>query len=235
MSTNPLYVDCAPRSVEWREARCGLVTASRAADVLAFLKKGGEKAERKHYRTELAIEILTGRPTESPLSRAAAAAVQWGIDQEKFARAAYELRSNIFVETCGFFVHSTVPRFGASPDGLAGTEGLTQFKCPATSTHINWMDEGVIPIEHAPQMLAELAVTGREWNDFVSFDPRLPKHLQLFIRRMKRSDHEEHIQQLEAGVIQFNAELDELLARLPGQPQPVVDALDYVDGEELVH
>ena len=230
MSAAPLYIECEPRTPEWMEARRGLVTASRAADVQAVLKKGGEGAPRKNYRIELAVEILTGRPTSHYVSRD----MQWGIDQEQFARAAYEVKRNTLVETCGFFVHPLVDRFGASPDGLVGLDGLTQFKCPATSTHIDWMLAGVIPDEHKPQMLAELACTDRQWNDFVSFDPRLPKHLQLFIRRMERRDHEAAIAQLEKDVIRFNGELDAMLANLPGNPQEIVSALDYTDPSEMV-
>jgi hypothetical protein len=208
-----------------------LVTASRCADVLAVLaKKKSEAADRKNYRMELAIEILTGQPFPHHVSKE----MQWGLDQEPIARAAYEIKRNTLVETCGFFVHPTVERFGASPDGLVGSEGLTQFKCPTTPTHLAWMLGGVLPLEHAPQMLAELACTGREWNDFVSFDPRLPEHLQLFIRRMERREHEPLITQLEIEVQRFNGELDAMLAGLPQPEQAIVLAMDHTDPDELV-
>lgn len=227
---SPLVIECTHGSPEWREARCGLVTASRCSDVLAVLKKGGEGAPRKNYRMELAIEILTGQPFAHYVSQE----MQWGIDQEPFARAAYEIKRNTLVETCGFYVHPTVNRFGASPDGLVGSVGLTQFKCPSTSTHLAWMLGGVLPLEHTPQMMAELACTGREWNDFVSFDPRLPEHLQLFIRRMERASFEPLISQLETEVQRFNGELDALLASLPQPEQAIVLAMDHTDSEEIV-
>ena len=228
---SPLLIDCTHGSREWMEARRGLVTASRCADVLAVLKKkGGEAADRKNYRMELAIEILTGQSFPHYVSQE----MQWGIDQEPFARAAYEIKRNTLTETCGFFVHPTVERFGASPDFLVGSEGLGQIKCPTTSTHLNWMLGGVIPFDHAPQMLAELACTGREWNDFVSFDPRLPEHLQLFIRRMERRDHGHLLAQLEQEVIRFNSELDAMLAAFPQAQQAIVLAMDHTDPDELV-
>lgn len=236
----PLIVDCVHGSREWFEARRGLVTASRCADVISTLKRkkkadgdACESAPRKNYRMELVYEILTGQTFPQYVSKE----MQWGIDQEPFARAAYEIRRNTLTETCGFFVHPTVDRFGASPDALVGSQGLAQFKCPTTATHLTWLREKVIPIEHAPQMLAELACAGREWNDFVSFDPRLPEHLQLFIRRIERRDYEPLITQLELEVNRFNADLDNFLAELP-QPedaaQAIVAVMDHVDPEELV-
>jgi hypothetical protein len=237
--TSPLLIDCVHGTPEWLEARRGLFTASRTADGIAYLKpkkKGDapeEKAVRRDYRTELAIEILTGRSFPRYVSQD----MQWGLDQEPFARAAYEIRCNTLVETCGFFVHPTVDRFGASPDGLVGEDGLIQIKCPTTATHLGWMRERVLPLEHAPQMLAELACTGRQWNDFCSYDPRLPEHLQLFIRRMERKDHEPLITQLELEVDRFNADLDNFLAELPqaeDAAQAIVAAMDHTDPEELV-
>lgn len=211
----------------WLEARCGLVTASRAADVIAMTKKGEEKAERKQYRTEILCEILTGVPYPRFISRE----MQFGIDQEPFARAAYEIQRDLLVETVGFIPHPDVARFGASPDFLVGEDGLGQIKCPNTSTHLGWMLAGQVPVEHMPQMLAEMSCTGRAWCDFVSFDPRLPEHLQLFVRRFARD--EKLIATLETEVVHFNAEIEEVLAALPQQPQGVVIAMDHSDPEEL--
>jgi YqaJ-like viral recombinase domain len=210
----------------WAEARCGLVTASRCGDVIATTKKA-EAAARRDYRSELIAEILTGVPYPRFVSQA----MQWGIDQEPFARAAYEMQRDLLVETCGFVLHPDMARFGASPDGLVGDDGLIQIKCPNTTTHLGWMLGGTVPVEHAPQMLAEMACTGRAWCDFVSFDPRLPPHLQLFVRRFERNDS--LIAQLETEVIHFNAEIEGVLSSLPQKPQGVVLSMDQVDVDEI--
>lgn len=215
-------------SQRWREARCGLVTASRSADVVASTKKGDEAAARRNYRTELLCEILTGQPTEQYVTRE----MQWGADQEPFARAAYELERNVLVETCGFVQHPEIARFGASPDGLVGEVGLIQIKCPTTATHLSWILAGTIPLEHGPQMLAEMSCTGRDWCDFVSYDPRLPKRLQMFIRRFPR--HQQLIEALEREVEHFNAEIDAVLAQLPSEgPQLVVQAIEAERADEM--
>lgn len=210
MAITPIAFDVEHRSEEWRALRCGLVTASRCCDVAAITKKGEEGAARRHYRAEVISERLTNIPAD--LNRYVSREMQWGIDKEPFARAAYEMMRDVMVDAGGFVTHPTLANFGASPDGLVGLDGLVQIKCPNTSTHLEWKLEGVVPVEHATQMLAELACTGRQWNDFVSFDPRLPEHMQLFVRRLYRDD--KLIALLEGEVAHFNAEIDYILGRL---------------------
>lgn len=210
----------------WIQARVGLVTASRCADVIAMTKKG-EGADRRNYRTELICERLTGQPYPQYVSQE----MQWGRDQEPFARAAYELQRDVLVETAGFIVHPRIAKFGASPDGLVGDDGMIQIKCPTTKTHLEWMLGGVTPVEHMAQMLAELSCTERAWCDFVSFDPRLPEHLQLFVRRFERND--KLIAALESEVQHFNYELEETLAALPAKPQGIVIAMDAPNADEM--
>jgi hypothetical protein len=222
-------LNCEQGSDVWAAARCGIVTASRCGDVIATLKRGGESADRARYRSELIVEILTGQPYPQYVSQE----MQWGRDQEPFARAAYEMQRDIMVETCGFVLHPDIARFGASPDGLVGDDGLLQIKCPNTTTHLTWMLGGTVPVDHAPQMLAEMSCAGRSWCDFVSFDPRLPSHLQLFVRRFDRKDS--MIAQLETEVVHFNAEIAGVLSALPqAQPPGIVLVMDHVDPEELV-
>ena len=158
--------------------------------------------------------------------------MEWGIEHEQFARAAYEVQADVMVETAGFVLHSTIDRFGASPDGLVGSEGLIQIKCPNTATHLSWLMSGVIPVEHMPQMLAEMSCTQRAWVDFVSYDPRLPEHLQLFVRRFARDA--KLIAVLEREVENFNTQIDELLAALPQKPQGLIECLDRVANDELI-
>jgi hypothetical protein len=224
-------------SPEWLQARVGIPTASRFAELISRYKSAAKKNEetldRKNYRMELICEILTGQPYPRYVSQE----MQWGRDQEPFARAAYELQYDVLVETCGFIMHPYVPRFGASPDGLVGKDGLIQIKCPTTKTHLEWMmartcdGKGVIPEEHRAQMLAEMACTGRQWCDLVSFDPRLPPHLQLWVIRFPRFEH--LIVGLDKEVQYFNDIIDSDLAALPQQPQGVVISMDRVATDEV--
>ena len=227
---SPMLYDCEQRSDEWRALRIGKVTASRICDVLAKIQKG-EAASRRNYRAEIIVEILTGLPADNYVSKE----MQWGIDTEPFARAAYELQQDVMVTTVGFACHPVIDRFGASPDGLVGDDGLVEIKCPNTATHIEYLLAGVVPSDYQPQMLVAMACTGREWCDFVSFDPRLPPRLQLFVRRFFRDDA--RIAEIEAKVEKFLEEVDDVIARLdPPEtkgPQPAVKLMDR-EPDELV-
>lgn len=169
------------RSEEWYAARLGKVTASRLSDVLATIKTG-EAAARANYRIELVAERLTGKSTPGFTS----AAMQWGVECEPMARSAYETETGLIVTEVGFVDHPTIAMAGASPDGLVGDDGLIEIKCPETKTHIQTLTSKKAPSEYIPQMQWQMACTGRQWVDFVSFDPRLPEHLMLEIIRVDR-------------------------------------------------
>jgi putative phage-type endonuclease len=189
---------------EWKLARLGKVTASRVSAARA--KKG--TATRADYIADIITERLTGSPIESYTN----AYMEWGTANEPLARAAYEIKTGIWVEQVAIVNHPTIPNFAASPDGLVWTDGLLEIKCPKTSTHLNWMMKGEPPSEHKHQMLAQLACTGREWVDFVSFDPRLPEHLQLFVVRFQ--PERKDIEDLEKDVMTFLAEVDTMQRKL---------------------
>lgn len=167
-------------TAQWLQERCGFVTASRLSDVMAKIKTG-EAASRANYRAELVAQRLTGQVQESFTN----AAMQHGTEFEPFARAAYEVQFNSIVEECGFIKHQTIDWAGASPDGLIGDDGLIEIKCPNTATHIDYLLKGVVPAKYQPQMLWQMACTGRKWCDFASYDPRMPAELQLFVVRFE--------------------------------------------------
>ncbi len=196
------------RSPEWFSARLGKVTASRIADVMATLKKGGEAATRKNYRVQLAIERLTGCQEECFVS----SAMQWGTDQEPFARQSYEFITGNEVTEVGFIDHPHIPMSGASPDGLVGTDGLIEIKCPNSATHVEYLMGGTVPSEYVKQMHWQMDCTGRQWCDFVSFDPRLPLELQLFKVRIPRD--EALITEIRGAVIDLLQEVEEMTAAL---------------------
>lgn len=194
-------------SEEWFAARCGKVTASRVADVIARTKTG-YGASRANYAAELIAERLTNTTAPSFTN----AAMQWGTDQEPNARSAYEQATGVVVDLIGFVDHPEVAMSGASPDGLISVDGLVEIKCPNTATHLETLLGGKVPEKYNTQMQWQMACTGRAWCDFVSFDPRLPSSMSLFIRRVTRDVS--MILDLETEVSLFLREIDEKVRRL---------------------
>jgi len=187
-------------SPEWFSIRCGKVTASRVADVIAKTKTG-PSASRTNYMAQLIAERLTGTTAESFTN----AAMQHGTDTEPQARMAYEFYQDVTVVETGFVLHRTIGMTGASPDGLVGDDGLVEIKAPNTATHIDTLLGATVPGKYVTQILWQLACTGRTWCDFVSFDPRLPESMRMFVQRVHRDDA--RIAELESEVITFLAEL----------------------------
>lgn len=201
-------------SPEWHQARLGKVTASKVADVMARTKSG-YAATRANYAAQLIIERLTGQPTECFTNDA----MRWGTEKEPEARRAYAFRTDNDVTEVGFVDHPVISLSGASPDGLIGDDGLLEIKCPNTATHLDTLQTGAPPSKYVSQMQWQMASTGRQWCDFVSYDPRLPEDFRIFIARVERDD--ETIAQMETEVVAFLAEIDarinELNARYSAQ------------------
>lgn len=193
--------DMIQGTAEWKQARCGSLGASRMADVIARTKTG-YGASRANLMAELLVERLTGVPTEGFVS----AAMQWGTDKEPHARAAYEFRSDVEVAEIGIVPHPTIKGTHASPDGLVGEDGLIEIKCPNTASHVETLTGDEIAGKYITQMQWQMACTGRKYCDFISFDPRMPESMSLFVRRVPRDDTV--IAQLEAEARKFLTELD---------------------------
>ena len=191
----------------WLAERCGQVTASKVGDLIARTKTGWS-ASRGAYMGQLMAERLTGEPASSPTT----APMRWGLEQEGLARNAYSFRTDLEVVQVGLVPHPRIAGSAASPDGLVGHDGLVEIKCPTTITHLETLASGELPAKHKPQIQWQLACTGRAWCDFVSFDPRLPEALKLFIVRVERE--QAHITELEVEVIAFLVELDARLDAL---------------------
>lgn len=192
-------------SLEWKQLRAGNATASRISDIIAKTKTG-YSTSRENYMTELVIErfgVLSDGFTN--------AAMQHGTECEPFARATYEGLNSVMVSEVDYVPHPTIKHAGASPDGIVGN-GLIEIKCPNSTTHFEYLMKGEVPSKYIPQMAWQMACTGAEWNDFVSYDPRVPEGLQYFEVRYHRDN--EYIELLEKEVTQFLIEVDQKFNKL---------------------
>lgn len=188
----------------WWAARLGKVTASRVADVCAK----GKGATRDNYMAQLICEVLSQKPTESFTTPA----MQWGIDQEPHARAAYSAKTGNLVDEVGFIDHPEIEGAGASPDGVVEEDGLIEIMCQSLANSLDFILTEKIPSRYRMQVQFQMACTAREYCDFVSYDPRLPEHLQLKVVHVERD--QEEIDFLEGEVKAFLAEMNERLEKL---------------------
>lgn len=197
-------------SSEWFEARLGKITASRVSDVLATGRNGSESLTRKKYRNELIRERLTGKRLEGYTN----AAMERGTLLEPIARAAYEVKYNVFVEQVHFVNHPVINNAGASPDGLIDIDGLIEIKCPNPETHIDYIlsDGQSLKARYFDQVQWQLACTNRFYCSLVSFDPDMIDELQLCVVNIDRDN--EYIAKMEAEVIKFDNEITETILKL---------------------
>ena len=194
-------------SDEWKALRLGKVTASRVADVVARTKTG-YGASRANYMAQLIAERLTNTVAESYTN----AAMQHGTETEPEARAAFEFYQGVTVEEVAFVPHPRIDQAGCSPDGLVGEDGLVEIKCPNTATHLETLLGQAVPAKYETQMQFQMACTGRKWCDFVSYDPRMPENMRLFIKRLLRDD--KRIAELESEIASFLLEMAVKLSEL---------------------
>ena len=190
------------RSPEWFAARCGSLGASQLADALAKTKSGWG-ASRANLKAKLVVERLTGQQEEGFTS----AAMQWGVEKEEEARIAYSFLTGRNVVEVGLYKHPTIIGSHASPDGLVDDDGCIEIKCPNSATHIETLKSNQVAHKYLLQMQWQMACADRQWCDFVSFDPRMPDHLMLYIQRVQRDD--DMLATLESEVRTFLAEVDE--------------------------
>lgn len=201
----PIMEGVMQQTDEWLAARCGCVTGSRVKDVVGKSVDGKKYLSgRQTYMLEIVCERLTGLHIDHYVTPA----MQFGTDTEPIARGAYEVARDVMVDQIGLAIHPEIDYYVASPDGLIGKDGCLEIKCPQPLTHLGWVQSGEIPKEHLPQLKAVMSCAERKWCDFVSYCPRMPKHLQLFIKRLEWDA--EMIEAQNAEIIKFLAEAAEL-------------------------
>lgn len=180
----------AQKTEAWLLERLGSVTGSRFHDVSARDKSGKSFLKsRETAITEITLELLTGEPGPMWTSKA----TDWGNHHEPAARMAYEAKTGHFCEEIGFIRHKRHMQVGVSPDGILagainGKRRGWEAKCPITpAVHLQTLLNGMPP-EHRGQVQGGMWVCECDEWDFVSFHPRFPKGMQLYIETIHRDD-----------------------------------------------
>lgn len=189
----------------WVVARRGCLGASSIADIL---KEGRKKGEPSQTRMSLAAKLAAERwasmamdnldPNNEDVAR--------GNRVESYALAEYEVLRGCIVDPAAWIEHPRIFGAGATPDAFVNHDGLAQVKSPRPLKMTNLMRAGVIPAEYVDQLDWELAVTGRQWNDLILYNPDLPNGKHIWIRRHHRND--EKIARLESEAEKFLAEVE---------------------------
>jgi putative phage-type endonuclease len=200
---------CEQRSPEWFQAHCGTITSSV---IDAVMVEKCDSKTRDDLKWRMVGEIISGKPSDKFTKGFSSRAMENGIETEKFARGAYEVKEGVIVNEVGLVFHPTIERCATSPDSLVGDEGVLEIKCPLRETHLKYLAKDKVPTEYIKQCIWHLVCTRREWVDFVSFSPDLPESMQLFVKRLHVE--EDVIWQFEKAAKQFLAEVNGLLIEL---------------------
>lgn len=196
LAPHPVVFDTSEQGSEgWRAARAGYATASCFKDIM------GSVAASAAYCDALVTERLYGEPSPEVHARS----LQWGKEAEAYARMNYTMQTGHLVREVGFAHHPTIAMVGASSDGLIGVEGGIEIKSPHDpKVHMRTWRDGM-PKDHMPQVQGGMWVIGLHWIDFISYDPRAPEHLRVYIERIHRD--EAYIGRLEVAVRHFLAKV----------------------------
>jgi hypothetical protein len=201
----------------WLQDRAGFVTASEIATIFAKGKGGGESVTRTKYITKLIAERLSGKVISGYQSQS----MMDGIEKEEQAIAFYQFGTNLecvsakdYLSGTGFVKSKEIKWLGCSPDLIVGKDGLAQFKCPEIHTHVEFLLTGKISRDYILQMQCEMFVMEKNWNEYVSYCPDMPPHLQEKKIIVERDDS--LIAEIKDEVIKFLGELDEKLIKLEG-------------------
>jgi putative phage-type endonuclease len=216
-----LFDDVEQRSAEWYALRLGIPTASGMANVMAQPRAAfeDEAATRRQYRVAKALEKLTGRSHEDKFTSRYTAL---GIEREPMAREAYNMVSGHEVTEVGF-VRATHLDVGASPDGLVGTKGGVEIKCPSLAVHWEYVQRTTVPPEYHWQVHTNILCTGADWWDFVTFNPDFEDGLDLHIIRVHRDEGE--LLKLEQGITRFNHDVRNTVEQMQALKSQRLDAM----------
>lgn len=192
----------------WLPSKIGCLSASRFRDATDFLKNGKESEARRKYRSELVAERIAGYAVDHVVTNA----MKRGLLLESEARSFYEEQTGSLLGPARLFVHPTIEHLVATPDATLGADRLVEFKVPLVHTFINWIEAGVIPPDHIPQLDCQLLVTGRRQVIFCAYCPEMPEPRRLFVREYEPT-HEAREFAKDAAVLFLN-ETEELFRRV---------------------
>lgn len=194
---------------EWLLKRLGKITCSRFPDLMSSGRSKDEVFSQtgKAYLRRIVAERLGSWYSVS------AKAMDWGNDNESKAILEYAAREIVFVDNKPFQYFAYTDDIGGTPDGLVGADGCVEVKCPFDpAVHVNTLLTKEVPKEYEWQVVGHLLVTGREWCDFISYDPRIGGPQKLCVVRVERS--EPRIAELKKRLVLAVEEVEKMMKQI---------------------
>ncbi len=197
MSAPRIYREIIQGSEQWLKLRSGIPTSSEFDKIVTPGGKPSKSAEG--YMYTLLAERVKGRPCRQFMSDM----MKRGNWIEPDAIEFYEFTRDVKTVRVGFMTNAE-GTIGASPDLLVGDDGQVEIKSPGKEEiHMSYLLGSGSPYEkHKVQMQGQLWISGRRFNDSMSFDPDLPPA----IMRIERD--EPFIAIIERLVTTFSLELE---------------------------
>ena len=190
--------------------RSGFITASMFNSCLT--KTVGKTVVKQCCR--IACERLGVRYLDEQFDLGGLRAIDWGNENEALAIAAYEAHTFTEIHSKQQF-HRILGLFvGGTPDGLVDDDGMIEIKCPNSDNHLLNLTQDEQVSDYIYQVQGYLWITGRQWCDFVSFDPRFPEDLQLHVRRIERDE------EIIEAVRRRSEEMEDIISEMVEKARP---------------
>lgn len=193
-------------SDDWWAIRLGKPTASVASQLVT--STGALSKSLPELAAVLAADLYAGVPVDAFKGNVY---TERGSDLEPEARETYQFITGHDVMEVGFITDDLL-RWGASPDGLVGDDGLAEIKCKIAKEHVKalayWNKNKRPPPAHVAQCQMQMFVAERAWCDLFLYNPELPS-----LRIRVKADPEFH-KVLKSQLIAVLAARDEFVKML---------------------
>lgn len=190
------------RTDEWLKMRLGVFTGSEIGKLMKSSRKKdeffGDTAKSYIYKKAAERDLLDEVKSDEELWEMyknqysfSSKAMDFGTEQEVYARKAYEKKTGRHIVEVGSCKHPTILNFASSPDGFfydenTGERGCIEIKVPNIDTYYKYLTEitsasdllAVNP-DYYYQCLSHMACCEAQWTDFVCFQPFLKHNLHI--------------------------------------------------------
>ena len=143
------------RTPAWHAARRGKLTASNVGAAIGLCPWTTRVVA---FNRAMGVDRFVGND-----------ATRWGTHNEANGILAYSAHTGNMVQNIGLHVHPHTPWLAGSPDGLIGTEGLIEVKCPYWRKKDGTKVHKVVPAHYYLQINLCMECAERDWCDFISW------------------------------------------------------------------